>query len=84
MDALSASSGWIALPLALLLGAITAFVMVALERIEAVLAPRARAGRRLVAPRVRGVARDALGPVGAHSPLAFGLARRPPPVPARP
>jgi len=78
------SGGWLAVPLALTLGALAGLLIGALERVELVLsalATRPRARRR--APRVRGrpLVGARLSPLIAS--LAFGLARRPPPpVPA--
>jgi hypothetical protein len=80
LDAVAGSAGWVALPLALALGATTALVVVALELVEAVLAPRARERRRLRPPRVHGVAREQRRPAASLSPLAFGIACRPPPA----
>ncbi|MBM3667121.1 MAG: hypothetical protein FJW90_06505 [Actinobacteria bacterium] len=84
LAALTAGAGWVALPLALLLGACTALVLAALERIEAVLAPKPRRLPRLRPPRSRGRALPELRPASGLSPLAFGQARRPPPAPAIP
>lgn len=81
LDAVAGSAGWIALPLALALGAATALVVVALELVEAVLVPCSRERVRLLPPRVRGRARAPRRLAAALSPLAFGLARRPPPAP---
>ena len=80
LDAVAASAGWVALPLALALGAATALVVVALELVEAVLAPPSRDHRRLLPPKSRGTAREQRRPAASLSPLAFGLARRPPPA----
>lgn len=78
--ALSAGAGWIALPLALLFGAGLALLVVALEGLETVLAPVVCRRRRKLAPRIRGRARVGRRPSSQLSPLAFGLARRPPPA----
>ena len=80
LDAVAASAGWVALPLALALGAATALVVVALELVEAVLAPPSRDHRRLLPPKIHGTARAQRRPAASLSPLAFGLARRPPPA----
>jgi hypothetical protein len=80
LDALAGSAGWVALPLALALGAITALVVAALELVEAVLAPPGPDRIRLLPPRVRGAAREQRRTAVSLSPLAFGLARRPPPA----
>jgi hypothetical protein len=81
LDAVAGSAGWVALPLALVLGAATALVVVALELVEAVLAPPRLDRRRLLPPRIHGAAREQRRPGASLSPLAFGLARRPPPAP---
>ncbi len=47
LDAVAGSAGWVALPLALTLGAATALVVVALELVEAVLVPPSRDHGRL-------------------------------------
>ncbi len=80
-DALLAAAGWIALPLALLFGGLAALAMRALEQIEAALAAPARASARRLPPRTTGVPRLGRSPSRLLSPLAFGLARRPPPRP---
>jgi hypothetical protein len=80
LDAVAGSAGWVALPLALVLGAVTALVVVALELVEAVLVSDPGERLRLIPPRVHGRARDPRRRAGALSPLAFGLARRPPPA----
>jgi hypothetical protein len=82
IEALVGSAGWVALPLALALGAASALVVTALELVEAVLAPPSRDPRRLLPPRIHGAAREQRRAAVSLSPLAFGLARRPPPLPA--
>jgi hypothetical protein len=83
--ALFAGGAWVATPLALALGLAAAVAERLLVRTEAaiatVLAPRwesrdRRGSPSLLRPRVPGTPR-------AASPLAFGLARRPPPLAAR-
>ncbi len=77
--AVLSGGGWLALPLALALGCFVALAVQVLERIEVSLSrPRPRVTDR--APRVRGCARRERRPNPLSSPLAFGLARRPPPV----
>ena len=79
-----ANGGWIALPLAVAIGALGALLVRLLEGVERAIAvihlegpPRARA------PAVSGRALPARGLSLTFAPLAFGLARRPPPpVPA--
>jgi hypothetical protein len=78
-----ANGGWLALPLALAIGAISALLARALEGVERAIAlVHAQPGRSRP-PAVRGRALPARGLRLALTPLAFGLARRPPPpVPA--
>jgi hypothetical protein len=77
---LLADGAWIALPLALGIGALAAVVARALEGIErAIAVVHARGAWLRRPPAVRGWARPARAPVLAAAPLAFGLARRPPP-----
>jgi hypothetical protein len=81
--AVLASGGWLAIPLALALGAVAAVLARALEGIEVAIAARHRTHVLPRAPRVRGSARMGRSLARPLSPLAFGLARRPPPpVPA--
>jgi uncharacterized membrane protein YeiB len=72
--------GWIALPLALTIGTLAALLAHVLERVERVIAV-IHTERRLRprAPAVRGSALPARGLSLLSAPLAFGLARRPPP-----
>jgi hypothetical protein len=65
-----AAGGWIALPLALGIGALAALLANALERVERAIA---------VVHAVRGRALPARVLSLLSAPLAFGLARRPPP-----
>jgi hypothetical protein len=75
-----AAGGWVALPLSLALGALGAVLATALEAIERVIAVvHAERRRRSRPPAVRGRELPARGPRLASAPLAFGLARRPPP-----
>ncbi len=82
LAAIAGGGAWIAVPLALWFGAAAVLVELVLERGATALAvatePRARPSRRLRRRRrpLPGPARRPL----AASPLAFGLARRPPPV----
>jgi hypothetical protein len=77
------SGGWIALPLAFVVSIAAALLARALEVIERAIAVVHAAPRmRSRAPAVRGRALAARGPRLSSSPLAFGLARRPPPSPA--
>lgn len=80
-DALFAAAGWIALPLAVLFGGLAALAMRALEEIESALGASARGSARRLPPRTTGVPRLGRSPSRLLSPLAFGLARRPPPSP---
>jgi hypothetical protein len=78
--AVFAAGGWIALPLALAIGTLAALLVRALEGVERSLAViHAERPRLSRAPAVRGRALPARGPRLAFAPLAFGLARRPPP-----
>jgi hypothetical protein len=81
--AVLAAGGWLAIPLAVALGALVALIAQVLEGVESAIASR-RAPRRLRrAPLVQGRALAARGVRLPRSPLAFGFARRPPPpVPA--
>ena len=82
--ALLAHGGWIALPLALAIGALSALLARALEKVErAIAVVHATWSHRSRAPASRGRPLPAHGPRLPSTPLAFGLARRPPPpVPA--
>jgi len=78
--ALPAQGGWVALPLAIAIGALSALLARALEGVERTIAiVRARRGRRVRPPAVRGRGLPARAIRLAAAPLAFGLARRPPP-----
>jgi hypothetical protein len=76
-----AAGGWIALPLALLFGALCALLDGGLARLERAVASAGEAPR---APRARpGSSSRSRGRIEiplASRPLAFGLARRPPPL----
>ena len=76
--------GWIAFPLALVVGSLSALLVRALEGVERAIAVfHAERPRRSRAPAVRGRALSARGLMLALAPLAFGPARRPPlPAPA--
>jgi hypothetical protein len=77
--AMFAGGGWLALPLAAGIGALAALLASALERVEhAIAVVHARPGRARP-PAVRGRAFPARGLSLLLAPLAFGLARRPPP-----
>ena len=79
-DAVLAGGGWIALPLAAAIGALAALVARALEGVErAIAVVHARRRRHLRPPSVRGQALPARRLQLSLAPLAFGLARRPPP-----
>jgi hypothetical protein len=80
LEAMLGAGGWLVMPLAIALGAVSAFLADWLDRVElrfvgASGPERPRAPRTVARPSVAWVALLA-------SPLAFGLARRPPPVPA--
>jgi hypothetical protein len=72
--------GWIAMPLALAIGALAALLARALEVIERAIAVTHAVPRRSRPPAVRGRALPARALRLASSPLSFGLARRPPPA----
>lgn len=78
--AVLAGGGWLAVPLAVLLGGLAAVLVRALEGIEAAVA--ALKPRRLLPrpPRVRGRAREGRRVALLETPLASGLASRPPPA----
>ena len=77
--AMLANGGWIALPLALAIGSLAALLARVLEAFEHVVALVHASRPRSRAPAVRGRALAARGLRLPSSPLAFGLARRPPP-----
>lgn len=80
IEALTADSGWLALPLAALFGLGAAMLVAALESLESALAVDPESNQLPIAPSVRGRARSACRLGSRLSPLAFGLARRPPPA----
>jgi hypothetical protein len=74
------NGGWLALPLALAIGALAALLARALEVVErAIAVSHAERPKLSRPPVVRGRALPARGIRLASAPLAFGLARRPPP-----
>jgi hypothetical protein len=80
ITALLAGGGWIALPLALAIGALTALAARALEGLErAIAVTHARRRELSRPPAVHGRPLPARMARLAAAPLAFGLARRPPP-----
>ena len=79
-SALLAGGGWIALPLAVAIGTLAALLAHVLERVERVIAViHTERPLRPRPPAVRGRALPARGLSLLSAPLAFGLARRPPP-----
>jgi hypothetical protein len=79
--AVLAGGGWVALPLALAIGTLVALLARALEGVErAIAVVHADRPLRRHAPAVRGRARAARALSLLFEPLAFGLARRPPPL----
>jgi hypothetical protein len=80
ITAVFAAGGWIALPLALGIGALTAVIVRALEAIEHAIAVTHTERGRSRPPAVRGRPLPARGLRLPSTPLAFGLARRPPPA----
>jgi hypothetical protein len=79
LPAILAAGGWVAFPLALALGALAALLARALEVVERAIAIAHTERVRCRPPLVRGRALAARGIRLASAPLAFGLARRPPP-----
>jgi hypothetical protein len=79
LAAVFSGGGWLAVPLALAVGTVAAVLARALEAIEQVMAVVHARRRRTRPPAVRGRALPARGPRLPSTPLAFGLARRPPP-----
>jgi len=79
LESILAGGGWLALPLAIGIGALSALVASALERVEHAIAMVHIARGRFRAPSVRGRALPARALSLTFTPLAFGLARRPPP-----
>ena len=79
VHALIAGGGWLAAPLAIGLGALSALLASALERVEHAIAIAHARRLRSRPPAVRGRALPARGLRLTFAPLAFGLARRPPP-----
>jgi hypothetical protein len=80
-DAIVGAGGWLVVPLAMVFGAAAALLGGALDRVEERLAgpsrpDRLRAPRTLARPRT-----VAIFPLSLRA-LAFGIARRPPPLPA--
>jgi hypothetical protein len=81
LAALLADAGWVALPLALLIGAFAALLARAFEALErAIAVVHAVRPVRSRPPAVRGRALPPRRLRLPSSPLAFGLARRPPPL----
>jgi hypothetical protein len=79
-SAVLAHGGWIALPLAVAIGALSALLARFLEGVErAIAVVHARRSPRSRAPAARGRALPARRLLLPSTPLAFGLARRPPP-----
>jgi hypothetical protein len=72
--------GWLALPIATLIGAVCALIVRFLERVECVIARAHLPGRRRRLARASHCDVHAAPLLPPISPLAFGLARRPPPV----
>jgi hypothetical protein len=79
LGAVFGGGGWLALPLALAFGGLCALLDGGLARLEDLLATGAVAQALPRAPSSRGAPAAAAALPLASSPLAFGLARRPPP-----
>jgi hypothetical protein len=73
------AGGWLAIPLSLVIGLVAALLTKALESVERAIAVVHAERRHLRPPAVRGKASAARRSRLTLSPLAFGLARRPPP-----
>lgn len=73
--------GWIAVPIALAVGRVVSYLLGGLDAVEHMLGRREIASRRRAPSALTPGATAALAPL-AGRPLAFGLARRPPPAPA--
>lgn len=83
LAAILAAGGWLAIPLAAALGAVAALLAGALEGVELAISRRRAARELRRAPRVQGRAHAARDAKRLLTPLALGLASRPPPpVPA--
>ena len=83
LAAVTARGGWVALPIALAVGRVVSYLLGSLDGVERTLAARQTAGRRRRAPAVLSPSATRTFALPAASrPLAFGLARRPPPAPA--
>jgi hypothetical protein len=76
------AGGWLALPLAALFGVLCAALDGGLAKLEALIAPGASPTPRRRAPQRLGGPASRLSAPMASLPLAFGLARRPPPIAA--
>jgi hypothetical protein len=79
LAAVFGGGGWIALPLALAFGSLCALLDGGLARLESLVAPAGPVALLPRAPRLRGALAAQASPSLTSSPLAFGLARRPPP-----
>lgn len=79
LAAVLAAGGWVAIPLALTLGALGALLARALEVVERVIAVVHAERVRSRPPAVTGRAHPVRSISLLSAPLAFGLARRPPP-----
>jgi hypothetical protein len=82
-EAVLGSDGWLAIPLAVVIGFVAALLARALEHVEIAIGGRRTTRVLPRAPRKTGSARAAAAVSRTLDALAFGLARRPPPpVPA--
>ena len=79
VESMLSGGGWVAVPLAIGIGAASALLAGGLERVEHAIAIVHAKRLRSRPPAVRGRALPARGLSLTFSPLAFGLARRPPP-----
>ena len=78
--ALVGAGAWVALPLSVAFGAAVSLLLGGLESVERVLAVALAAPSVVRSARTMGAARPASGVISLRAPLAFGLARRPPPL----
>jgi hypothetical protein len=81
LAAVLGNGGWIAVPLAIAVGRLVSLLLSGLASVERTLAWARKADARR-APAVLGRARGRQARALVREPLSFGLARRPPPVPA--
>jgi hypothetical protein len=79
LEAVFGAGAWVAIPLAVLVGALCSLLDGGLARLESLVAGAVHDPPRARAPRCHGAATSRVAVPLASLPLAFGLARRPPP-----